>query len=100
MSPGDWSDGVAKSIAVYLNGDAIGAVDTRGEPVTDDTFLLLLNAAAGPVDFTLPPSTWAGSWVLSLDTASGQHDEGDRTWKAGKELVVDARSLMLLRRAD
>jgi isoamylase len=100
MSPADWADGVAKSIAVYLNGDAIGAVDARGEPVTDDTFLLLLNAAPEPVDFTLPPETWAGLWVMCLDTASGQHVEGERTWKAGEVMVVDSRSLVLLRRAD
>jgi len=100
MSPEDWSDGVAKSIGVYLNGDAIGAVDARGEPVTDDTFLLLLNAAADPVDFTLPPAAWAGSWVMSLDTATGQcAEEEDRVWKAGEELVVEGRSLMLLHRA-
>jgi isoamylase len=99
MSPTDWADGVAKSIAVYLNGDAIGAVDSRGEPVTDDTFLLLLNAAADPVDFTLPSPPWAASWVMCLDTASGECVEGERTWKAGEALVVDGRSLVLLRRA-
>ena len=34
----------AHDVAVFLNGDAIAEPDPRGEPVVDDSFLLLLNS--------------------------------------------------------
>ncbi len=98
MDQADWDDGVAKSIAVYLNGDAIGAVDQRGDPVTDDTFLLILNAWYEPLEFTLPQASWAAAWVRVVDTATGQCTEGPDKYKAEEELAVEGRSLVLLRR--
>ncbi len=105
MDQGDWDDGVAKSIAVYLNGDAIGAVDARGEPVTDDTFLLLLNAWHEPITFTLPPPSWATSWETVVDTDRGEADEAAtrptkpaKPIKARAGLSVAGRSIVLLRR--
>ena len=37
-----------------LAGDLIGDVDERGEPIVDDTALILLNAHHEPIPFTLP----------------------------------------------
>ena len=45
MTDGDWAAGFAKSLMVFLNGDAISEPDPRGERITDDSFLLLFNAA-------------------------------------------------------
>jgi glycogen operon protein len=98
MSQEDWDNGIAKSIAVYLNGDAIGAIDQRGEPVADDTFLMLLNAWHEPIDFTLPSADWAEGWVQVVDTATGHCAEGETQLKAGEELPVEGRALVLLRR--
>ncbi|MFI5041558.1 MAG: glycogen debranching enzyme, partial [Acidimicrobiales bacterium] len=100
MSNEDWGDGVAKSMGVYLNGDALGTVDSRGEPVTDDTFLLLLNAWYEPIDFTLPDADWAESWVRVVDTATGQCADDDQKLKSGEELAVEGRSFVLLRRVS
>jgi isoamylase len=99
MSPDDWDDGVAKSIGVYLNGDAIGAVDQRGEPVTDDSFLLLFNAWEEPLDFTLPPAEWAATWTRIVDTATGQHADDGTVIKAGEGVAVEGRAFVLLQRA-
>ncbi|MCL1593841.1 MAG: glycogen debranching protein GlgX, partial [Actinomycetia bacterium] len=44
MSDDDWNRGHAKSLAVYLNGNAIPTLDARGERVIDDSFLVLFNA--------------------------------------------------------
>jgi glycogen operon protein len=98
MDQGDWDDGVAKSIAVYLNGDAIGTVDARGEPVTDDTFLLLLNAWHEPITFTLPPPSWATTWETVVDTDRGEVDDAAAPVKARAGLIVAGRSIVLLRR--
>ena len=101
MSQADWSDGLARSIAVYLNGDAIGALDQRGDPVTDDTFMLLLNAWHEPLDFTLPGGEWGESWALVVDTATGQCAEDDEAPRKAEETVVlEGRSLVLMRRVE
>ena len=100
MDQRDWDDGVAKSIGVYLNGDAIGAVDQRGEPLTDDSFLLLLNACPDPIDFTLPPPTWAVGWAVAVETATGSVAPDWPVLKASEVVTVAGRSLVLLRRVD
>ena len=44
VTDSDWYAPGAKSLAVFLNGDAISEPDPRGERITDDRFLLLFNA--------------------------------------------------------
>jgi glycogen operon protein len=92
----DWNEGYAKSIAVFLNGDAIPTPDLRGERVIDDSFIVLFNAHHEPLAFVLPPVEWGERWVKVLDTADSL-SEGDQS-KAGEELPVEARTLVLLRR--
>ena len=97
MSDDDWDSGFAKSLGVFLNGKAIRSPDHRGEPVVGDSFLLLFNAYEGPVEFTAPPEDFAESWLVEIDTASPIEDE-ERTVKPGAVLMVEGRSLVVLRR--
>jgi glycogen operon protein len=97
MSDEDWESGFAKSMAVFLNGNAITYPDPRGMPVKDDSFLLLFNAHYEPLTFTLPPDDFGESWEVELDTAAPSA-EVERPLKPGDELDVDARSLIVLRR--
>ena len=57
MEEHDWAEGLAKTLGVFLNGDAL-ETGRRGEEYTDDSFLLLFNAHHEPVVFTVPPSRW------------------------------------------
>ncbi|WP_329567744.1 glycogen debranching protein GlgX [Kitasatospora sp. NBC_01266] len=82
MTEADWFAPTAQ-LGMLLNGDAMSERDQHGCPLTDDSFLLLLNAADQPVEFTLP----AGGWELLLDTARHPADR-----------PLAARSLRLLRR--
>src|SRR3712207_7695737 len=59
----DWSSDVcssdlqahfAKTIGVFLNGDALHWLDPRGHPVRSDSFLMLFNAHHEAVDFVIP----------------------------------------------
>ena len=100
MTDQDWGDGYAKSIGVFLNGEALPDPDERGERVRDDSFLLLLNAHHEPLPFTLPPSSWGGSWTVVLDTALPLVEEGDVFVKAGGELTIEGRSLVVVRRVS
>jgi glycogen operon protein len=96
MSETDWQEGYAKSMAVFLNGDAIPSPDSRGDPVLDDTFLVLFNALHDPIEFTLPPERFGKRWIRTLDTADTL-SEGDQI-DADDKALVEARSLVLLRR--
>ena len=57
MSDEDWEAGFAKAIGFYLNGDAIFEKDQRGQHITDDSFVVLLNTGDG-LEWTLP-ARWA-----------------------------------------
>ena len=84
MTDSDWGASYAKSLAVFLNGDAISEPDPRGGKITDAKFLLLFNAHSNPLTFTLPEAGYAAGWEVVIDTASGvpgrdpPAEEGDR----------------------
>ena len=93
MSDDNWDDGFARSVGLFHNGQAIADRDRRGQPVTDDSLLLLFNAHHEPISWTLPKQ-WGQYWEPVLDT-SGTHPEG-KPRKAGAALPVAARSIVML----
>jgi glycogen operon protein len=68
VTDNDWHAPGAKSLAVFLNGEAISEPDPRGERITDDRFLLLFNAADVAVSFTLPGTRFGREWEMMIDT--------------------------------
>ena len=101
MTEEDWNVGYAKSIGVFLNGEAMAEPDARGERVVDDTFLWLVNAHFEPLVFTLCTEEWGASWTRIFDTSEprGGFDEEGLIFGASEDLKVKARSQVLLRRA-
>ncbi len=98
MGEEDWRDGAAKTATVFLNGEAIPGLDATGEPVRDDSFLVLFNAHHEAQDLVLPPVAFGQDWVMVLDTSNGLA-EGEEHLKGGGRTTVEPRSLVLLRRA-
>ncbi|MFF1770255.1 glycogen debranching protein GlgX, partial [Streptomyces sp. NPDC058249] len=98
MTDEDWLRPDAHAVAVFLNGDAIAEPDPYGAPVVDHSFLLLLNSYWEPVTFRLPDAGYGERWAARIDTADpqGLPDESER--KAGTEVRVEPRSLVLLSR--
>nr|WP_297428796.1 glycogen debranching protein GlgX [uncultured Actinotalea sp.] len=96
MSDADWQAGYAKALMVFLNGEAIAEPDVRGERVTDDSFLLLYNAAPETVRFTIPSRKYGTVWTCVLDTDHNL-DEGAEV-KAGDTIDVTGRSVVVLTR--
>jgi isoamylase len=99
MTRRNWQDGDARALGVFLNGREIGRQTPHGERVSDDSFLLLLNAHHEPVAFTLPPRRFGARWAVELSTAEPERRDEGPTAAARDELVAEARSLLLLRRA-
>ncbi|HVE45472.1 MAG TPA: glycogen debranching protein GlgX [Acidimicrobiales bacterium] len=97
MTEEDWQEGFAKAVMVFLNGDAILTPDSRGEPIFGESFLVLFNGFHEPLDFTMPAPGFGERWVNTVDTADALR-EGEQA-KAGEQVTVEGRSVMLLRRA-
>ncbi|WP_265521352.1 glycogen debranching protein GlgX [Oerskovia flava] len=96
MDDADWNQGYARSVMVFLNGDTIPEKDRRGEPIVDDSFLLLLNAHHESLDFTLPVSAYGEGWTVVFDTDHAV-SPGDEL-AAGDVLAAAGRSTVLLTR--
>ncbi|MDR7385298.1 glycogen debranching protein GlgX [Promicromonospora iranensis] len=96
MDDTDWHQSYARTVAVFLNGDAISETSVRGEAVVDDSFLLLLNAHSGALDFTLPPGAYGKAWTVVLDT-DGSAEPGT-VLDAGTGLTVTGHSVVVLTR--
>jgi isoamylase len=83
---------------VFLNGAAITEPDPRGDPVTDLKFLLLFNAGAEPITFTLPEAKLSGDWEVVIDTVSPRGDPSDAIgFLPRTKMQVAGRAIMVLR---
>ena len=101
MTDQDWQSGFARSLGVFLNGEAIPTPDGRGEPIVDDSFYLLYNANYEKIVFKLPTCPWGDRWMKVIDTNDPIPDLRDHTvLKAGEEIPVEAHSMVVLRRVD
>ena len=78
MTEADWRASYAKSVAVFLNGSAITEPDPRGDRVTDKKFLLLFNAGAEPITFTIPEASLGTDWEIVVDTQTPARRPGGR----------------------
>jgi glycogen operon protein len=100
MDDDDWNNGFARSLGMLLNGDRLPEVDSRGEQVADDSFLLLLNAHDEPVEFTVSEAGPAG-WQVELDTGVPEGwptGSEPATVPGGGSRTVGGRCLVVLRR--
>ncbi len=98
MSDEEWNSHSVKTLGVLLSGDALDVRDWHGQPITDDTFLMLLNASHEPIDFVLR-DRGAKSWCVVLDTADERgFPDQQPEHAAGEKRVLTARSFVLMRR--
>jgi glycogen operon protein len=89
-----WSNGLAKTLMVFLNGGAIPEPDPRGQQILGDSFLILFNAYHEPITFTIPGKEWGPAWIPEINTA-GEMPVGQL--EPDSELQVGARSTIVLR---
>ena len=111
MAPADWHDPGRHAVGLFLHGEKSGVEDARGRPLDDESFLLLLNAGAEPVAFTLPREHLGLEWTLELSTADpgagAGHgaagpgfvgEAGPGPWGPAARVDAGGRCLLLLRR--
>lgn len=97
MTEENWGDPMARCIGLRLAGDAIEEVNTRGERITDDTLLILLNAHHEPVPFILPAHRRNVRWEVLLDTRARDGQRWHRPLRGGEPYDLEGRCLAVLR---
>jgi len=104
MTEEDWKAGFAKSLGVFLNGDAIASTDMYGDRVTDDSFYFIFNAHHEPLQFALPDASFAPNWLKLIDTNDPPRRRDRRKAQqevpAGGKIEAGPRSLILLEKID
>ncbi|HSR12053.1 MAG TPA: glycogen debranching protein GlgX [Thermodesulfobacteriota bacterium] len=100
MTEEHWGEWFAKSIAVFLNGNAIATLDARGEPIRGKSFYLMFNAHYEPLTFTLPGEKWGIKWRKVFATHDLVFSAAKEVFGPGSQLVVEARSMTVLVREE
>ncbi|MDO5711560.1 MAG: glycogen debranching protein GlgX, partial [Micrococcales bacterium] len=95
----DWQTGYARTLAVFLNGDAIFEPGPLGQRVRDDSFILLFNAHSEPVDFEVSSIVTDVRWIeaVNTDLPAGRPAPGAEPHQAGEILTLAGRSVVILR---
>jgi glycogen operon protein len=89
MTDRDWADAEGRVLGVLFDGEAIPETDSHGRPIVGETLLILLNASAREVAFSLPRRKGA-AWERLIDTA--QPDAKPQTFAGGIAWTLRERS--------
>ncbi len=98
LAANDWFDTGLRTIGMYLDGRKLRHRNRRGEPIVDESFLLLLHSGDDDRRFRLPGAPWADGYEPSIDTTEVSGAPADTgAIPAGTDLPLTARSVRLLR---
>ena len=89
-----WTAVWERAIALLLNGCTLQVSDEEGNPIIDDSFLLLVNASDNGVEFALPPSPRGKPWSQIVDTEN--INDPFVAWPTNGTVIVGGRALKLL----
>jgi isoamylase len=95
MDDAAWQAGFVRTLGMLLSGTAIAEVDERGERITGDTVLVLLNGNPDALTFILPASAGNEPWHRVFDT-SDPHG-ADLIYKAGVQYPMQDRSVAVFK---
>jgi isoamylase len=88
-----WGETWNKSVGVMFNGKTLGVMDEEGENVVDDSFLILVNASDGGVEYVLPEPPNKTPWRQVLDTESIDNPFCEATVE--DKVIVGGRAIRL-----
>jgi glycogen operon protein len=83
-------------VAIYLDGADAPDRDADGTPLTDDDFLLLVNAWWQPLDFVIPATRPDQTWHPRIDTYEPSGTAAHAGLAAGGHRTVGPRSIVVL----
>src|SRR5216110_1064660 len=97
MSEEECTSPFVRCLGMLLSGDTMDVLTFEGEPIRDDTFLLLINAHYEPIPFVLPGQEHI-EWQLILDTMDpGGFLMEARKFASGDDVDLGGRAACLFR---
>ncbi|MEJ2857069.1 MULTISPECIES: glycogen debranching protein GlgX [unclassified Saccharothrix] len=98
MAETDWFDDSRRFLGMWIDGSTSLSRTREGELVSDDSWLLLLNAAPTPQEVTLPGPEYGTNYIPALDTTTPDGTPQTPTPKPPTTpLTLHPRSLLLFR---
>lgn len=98
MEDENWQNAEIRTIGMMLQGNRILRKDQQGDRITDDTFLVLLNAFHEPVEFLLPSASQEKDqgWEMALNSMNENIPIGG-SLQMGTWIDIPARSVLILK---
>jgi len=90
-----WTTDWNRSLALMLNGKTLAITDEDGDPIVDDCFLILVNAAAEGVEFKLPEPPVGNPWSQVLNTEN--IEDPFAAEEIGEKVIMGGRALRVFR---
>jgi len=97
MAEAEWRAATVRAFGFRLCGEAMDDVNERGEPITDDTLLIVLNANPEATTFVLPDAHPGLRWEGLIDTTTDHEPSAPPLHEVGEAVAVAAFSLQFLR---
>ena len=96
MSEDEWRDSSVRCLGMFLSGQGLDETDERGRRLSDENFLVLLNAHHEDVEFVLPGYRPGARWTAWMDTSREGGLRPADTYDSGASYPLQARSMVVL----
>ncbi len=93
MTDEEWNDPHVRSLGIRLAGDAMEELDEKGNHITGETLLILMNSHHENVSFILPENHRPTRWVEILDTSFEVPPGLQATLRGGETFTLKGRSM-------
>jgi glycogen operon protein len=97
MTDDEWGLGWVRSLGLRLNGETLSDVNEAGEPIKDDTFLIMLNCHHEPIRFFAPKPAAGEAWEIIVDTNDPELEADSRSCAFGDFIELTPLSLVVAR---
>jgi glycogen operon protein len=98
MTEEEWTSPWLRSMGLLLNGQTLDTVDQMGQPLYDDSFLILFNSYHEGVEFTLPESPSKRGWESILTT--NNLDDPFQSSTLNSKIIVSPRCVVLVKERE
>ena len=98
MTDQDWFDPARRTLLMWVDGRDVRGHSRGGDPLTDDSWLLIVHADGADSTVTLPGPPYSQTYTPVLDTATPTGEPVDPTpLPVGAPIVIPGRTVWLLR---
>jgi len=96
MDDQEWNQEHARTLGLFLSGSAVDEIDERGQLITDENFVLLMNAHHEEVPFSLPSVASGMMWITLIDTSCESARSPSTAHDAMTTYPLQPRSMVVL----